>query len=51
MDNVLKKNVRFIGKAFDANWELEDPTGKSDDEFKRVIKMIEESVLKLREDI
>lgn len=48
--NVLRKNVLFIGKAFDAKWELEDPTGKSDDEFKKVIKMIEERVLKLRED-
>ena len=39
----------FIGKAFDDNWELEDPTGKSDDEFKKVIKMIEERVIKLKE--
>lgn len=42
-DNVLKKNVLFIGKAFDTKWELEDPTGKLDDEFKKAIKMIAES--------
>ena len=24
----------FIGRVFDDNWGLEDPTGKSDDEFK-----------------
>ena len=31
----------FIGRSFDDNWELEDPTGKSDEEFKAVIKKIE----------
>ena len=31
----------FIGRAFDDNWELEDPTGKSDDVFKQVSKEIE----------
>ena len=28
----------FIGRAFDDNWELEDPTGKSDEELKIIIK-------------
>ena len=28
----------FIGRAFDDNWGLEDPTGKSDEEFKIVIE-------------
>ena len=27
----------YIGRAFDDNWGLEDPTGKSDEEFKVVI--------------
>ena len=39
----------FIGRAFDDNWELEDPTGKTDEEFKRVIKEIENKVLQLKE--
>ena len=33
----------FIG-AFDDNWGLEDPTGKSDEEFKIIIKEIENRV-------
>lgn len=39
----------FVGKAFDDNWGLEDPTGKSDEEFKILIKEIEERVLELKE--
>ena len=31
------------------DWGLEDPTGKSDEEFVRVIKKIEERILALRE--
>ncbi len=38
----------FIGRAFDDNWGLDDPTGKSDDEFKGIIKMIEEKILELK---
>lgn len=38
----------FIGRAFDDNWGLPDPTGKSDDEFIAVIRAIEEKVLALR---
>ena len=38
----------FIGRAFDDNWELDDPTGKSDDDFKDIIKRIEEKILKLK---
>lgn len=38
----------FIGRAFDDDWGLEDPTGKSDEEFIRVIKEIEKKILKLR---
>ncbi len=31
----------FIGKAFDDNWNLPDPTGQTDDCFVEVIKKIE----------
>ena len=31
----------FIGRAFDNDWGLSDPTGKSDAEFVEVIKAIE----------
>ena len=38
----------FIGRAFDDNWELDDPTGKSDDDFKDIIRKIEEKILELK---
>lgn len=38
----------FIGRSFDDNWELEDPTGKSDEEFRRIIAGIEENIIKLK---
>ena len=38
----------FIGRTFDYNWGLEDPSGKSDEEFKSVIKQIEKNVLELK---
>ncbi len=34
----------FIGRAFDYDWGLPDPTGKSDDEFIEVIKQIESNI-------
>ena len=37
----------FIGRAFDDNWGLDDPTGKSDDDFKAVIQQIEENIMEL----
>ena len=37
----------FIGRDFDANWGLADPTGKSDDEFIKIIKQIEENIRNL----
>ena len=37
----------FIGRPFDDDWGLPDPTGKDDAEFERVIALIEENVLKL----
>lgn len=44
-------NVRcpFIGRAFNDNWGLEDPTGKSDEEFIRIIKKIEEKIQELKQ--
>ena len=41
----------FIGRGFDDNWGLEDPTGKSDEEFKTIIKEIENRILQLREQL
>ena len=38
----------FIGRTFDDNWGLEDPTGKSDDAFKAVIREIEKRILELK---
>ena len=41
----------FIGRAFDDNWGLEDPTGKSDEEFKIIIEEIENKVLQLKNEL
>ena len=41
----------FIGRPFDVDWGLPDPTGKDDAEFERVIALIEENVLKLVQQI
>ena len=43
MEDRAKKKV-----AFDDNWGLEDPTGKSDEEFRIIIKEIEKHILQLR---
>ena len=40
----------FIGRAFDDNWGLEDPTGKSDEEFKVIIREIERRILQLKQE-
>lgn len=37
----------YIGRDFDDNWLLPDPTGKNDDEFEKVIKEIEGKIAKL----
>ena len=39
----------FIGRPFDDNWGLEDPTGKSDEEFKKVIDEIRLQILALKQ--
>ncbi len=38
----------FIGRAFDDDWGLPDPTGKSDAEFINVIKQIESNIKSMR---
>lgn len=38
----------FTGRSFDDNWGLEDPTGKSEEAFKLIIKEIERKILQLR---
>ena len=39
----------FIGRPFDDNWELEDPTVKSDEEFKKVIDEIRVRIMELKQ--
>lgn len=36
---------------FREDWGLEDPSGKDDEEFKKVISIIEEKILKLKKEI
>ena len=38
----------FIGRPFDDNWGLDDPTGKDDVDFIKVIREIEERIIKLK---
>ena len=38
----------YIGREFDDNWGLPDPTGESDEVFMEVIKSIEKNVLELK---
>ena len=37
----------YVGKDVDDNWNLDDPTGKNDDEFIKVIKKIENKIKNL----
>ena len=39
----------FIGRPFDDNWGLDDPTGQSDAVFEETIRRIEEKILELRD--
>ena len=41
----------FIGRSFNENWGLDDPTGKNDSEFEIVIKEIERKIIELKENI
>lgn len=38
----------YINQEFTADWKIADPTGKSDDEFIKVINEIKEKVMQLR---
>ena len=38
----------FIGRPFDDDWGLMDPTGKSDKDFIEVIKEIEDKIIQLK---
>lgn len=37
----------YIGRAFDDNWGLDDPTGRGDDAFRSVIEKIRQNILDL----
>mgnify|MGYP005758149309 CR=1 FL=1 len=39
----------FIGRPFDDNWGLEDPTGRSEEEFKKVIDEIRLRIMELKQ--
>lgn len=39
----------FIGREFDDNWGLPDPTGQSDDVFIKVIKEIEKKIRTIKD--
>lgn len=39
----------YIGKEFDDNWMLDDPSGKNDEEFIKVIKQTEIKIKELKE--
>ncbi len=41
----------YVGRPFDDNWGLEDPTGKSDEEFIIVIKEIEKKILQFKSEL
>ena len=41
-------DVLLLEERFDDNWGLDDPTGKSDDDFKTVIQRIEENIIELK---
>ena len=41
----------YIGREFDDNWQLPDPTGQSDEKFVEVMQIIEENILRLKENM
>lgn len=41
----------FIGRPYDDNWALEDPTGQSDEVFLKTIQQIENKILQLKKDL
>ena len=41
----------YVGRPFDSDWGLEDPTGKADEEFKQIIEEIETKILQMRSEL
>lgn len=41
----------YIGRGFDDDWGLEDPTGKNDEVFLEIIDEIEKHILQLKEQL
>lgn len=41
----------YLEAKYKEDWDLDDPTGKSDEDFKEVIEKIENNIKNLREDI
>ena len=41
----------FIDRAFDDDWGLEDPTGKSDEAFRKTMQEIEKKILELKREL
>ena len=41
----------FIGRSFDDNWGLQDPTGQDDETFKMIIKEIEADIINLKNQV
>ena len=41
----------FVGRSFDDNWQLDDPTGKDDEAFINTIAIIKDKILKLRQEL
>lgn len=39
----------LVSAKYSENWGLEDPTGKTDDEFRNIILQIEKNILNLKE--
>ncbi len=44
-------NCPYLPCKHRQDWGLEDPTGKSDEEFEKIIKQIENNIIKLKRDI
>ncbi|MDQ2087800.1 arsenate reductase ArsC [Herbivorax sp. ANBcel31] len=55
VDIVIKMGCNVVCPVISAkyveDWGLEDPTGKSDEEFKKIIETIESNILSLKEKI
>lgn len=44
-------NCPYLPCKYRQDWGLEDPTGKNDEEFERIIKQIENNIINLKRDI